>query len=50
MIIMMNGNAIDKKLTCLSMHTCMHIYMYNTNTVEFRYKAAEFADKKEMFK
>lgn len=48
MIIMMNGNAIDKKLTCLSIHTC--IYIYNTNTVEFRYKAAEFADKKEMFK
>lgn len=44
---MMNGNAIDKKLT-MFVNTYMHIY--NTNTVKFRYKAAEFADKKEMFK
>lgn len=39
--IMMNGytHMIDKKLGCLSIHT---------NIAEFRYKAAEFSDTKEM--
>lgn len=32
-------HMIDKKLECLSIHT---------NIAEFRYKAAEFSDTKEM--
>lgn len=30
-IIMMNGNAIDKKLTCLSIHTCIYIIQIQLN-------------------